>query len=286
MDLIDTRPDRAAGGPGQSGAAAETPARLLEVAMAAARAAAAVHSAHHGRTRVADWSTKGVSDFVSHVDHEAEAETLRVIRSSYPDHGVLAEEGSPRTPAAEAGEWLWIVDPLDGTTNFLHGYPEYCASVAVARGDELLAGAVVASARGDEYTAALGLGARRNDEVIRVSSIDRLEHALIGTGYPFKALDRLPEYQDQFARVLRSTSGIRRAGSAALDLCHVGAGWFDGFWELHLAPWDIAAGSLVVREAGGVITRLETGGRLLAGGGYLAGNRSIHEQLARVILDG
>lgn len=286
MDSIDTRPDRVVGGQGATGTAAETPDRLLDVALGAARAAAAVHTANHGRTLVADWSTKGLSDFVSHVDHEAEAEAVRVIRSAYAHHRIMAEEGSPETPAAEAGEWRWIVDPLDGTTNFLHGYPEYCASIAVARGDELLAGAVVAAARDEEYTAALGRGARRNGEVIRVSSIERLEHALVGTGYPFKALDRLPEYQAQFARVLRSTSGIRRAGSAALDLCHVGAGWFDGFWELYLAPWDIAAGSLVVLEAGGVITRLEAGGRLLAGGGYLAGNRAIHEQLGRVVRNG
>lgn len=285
MDAIDARSDRAAAAGGMTGAAAETPGRLLDVALAAARAAAAVHAARRGRTRVRDWSTKGASDFVTHVDHEAEAEALGVIRAAFPDHGAMAEESAPSPSGAATADWLWIVDPLDGTTNFLHGYPAYCASVAVTQRGALLAGAVVASALGDEFTAARGLGARRNDEPIRVSTIDRLEHALIGTGFPFKALDRLPEYQAQFARVLRSSAGIRRAGSAALDLCHVGAGWFDGFWELVLEPWDVAAGILVVQEAGGVVTRLD-GDDLLAGGGYLAGNPLIHDRLARVVRDG
>lgn len=254
----------------------------LQVALAAARAAAAVHRAHRGRTPVAQWTTKAASDFVTHVDREAEAEALGVIRAAFPGDAVMAEEGAPDPVASMAGR-LWIVDPLDGTTNYLHGYPEYCASVALARDGELVAGAIVA-ADGNEYSAASGGGAYRNGESISVSTIDRLQLALIGTGFPFKALDRLPEYQQQFARVLRSTSGVRRAGSAALDLCHVACGWFDGFWELSLAPWDIAAGALLVAEAGGVVTRLEPG-HLLAGGGYLAGNTTIHEQLGRLIRD-
>jgi myo-inositol-1(or 4)-monophosphatase len=219
------------------------------------------------------------------VDHEAEAEALGVIRSAFPTHAVLAEEGAPAAAAGRDG-WLWIIDPLDGTTNYLHGYPEYCASIAVARGGDLLAGAVVSHGREMEFAAARGLGARRNGEAIAVSSIDRLERALVGTGFPFKALALLDGYQAQFARVLRSTAGVRRAGSAALDLCHVAAGWFDGFWELTLAPWDIAAGALIVQEAGGVVSRLEAGQPLLAGGGYLAGNPMIHEQLGRLVRDG
>lgn len=257
-------------------------ARLLQVALAAARAAADVHRAHRGRTPVAQWSTKAVSDFVTHVDRDAEAEALGVIRAACPDDAVMAEEGAPEVVASMAGR-LWIVDPLDGTTNYLHGYPEYCSSVALARDGELIAGAIVAS-DGTEYSAARGTGARRNGERVAVSGIDRMELALIGTGFPFKALDRLPAYQQQFARVLRATAGIRRAGSAALDLCHVACGRFDGFWELSLAPWDIAAGALIVAEAGGVVTRIEQG-HLLDGGGYLAGNTAIHEQLGRLIRD-
>ena len=243
-----------------------SPASLLSVALDAARAASAVHRAHRGRTRVADWSEKGVADFVTFVDREAEAEALGAIRAAYPVDRVMAEEGSPDVPAD--GGRVWIVDPLDGTTNYLHGYPEYCASVAVAAGGTLLAGAVVTAESGAEFTASLGGGAMRDGDPIRVSTIERL-----------------PDYQAQFARVLRSTSGIRRAGSAALDLCHVAAGHFDGFWELSLAPWDIAAGALLVTEAGGRITRLEGGGGLLDGGGYLAGNITIHEQLGRLLHD-
>ena len=257
-------------------------ARALETALAAARAAARVHRAHRGRTPVTEWTTKATSDFVTHVDRDAEAEALAAIRDAFPDHAVMAEEGAPDAVRSRSGA-LWIVDPLDGTTNYLHGYPEYCASVALAVDGELVAGAVVAS-NGDEYVAARGAGARCNGESLAVSGIDRLELALIGTGFPFKALDRLPDYQRQFARVLQSTSGVRRAGSAALDLCHVASGWFDGFWELSLAPWDIAAGALIVAEAGGVVTRLDSG-HLLDGGGYLAGNPSIHEQLGRLIRD-
>ena len=264
--------------------AAAGPAELRAVALDAARAAAAVHRAHRGRTRVADWSTKGVSDFVTFVDREAEAEALRVIDAAFPGDAVLAEEGAP-VLADYSGERLWIVDPLDGTTNYLHGYPEYCASVGVALGGELLAGAVIAGELSAEYAGARGRGATLNGEPIRVSTIDRLALALIGTGFPFKSIDRLPEYQEQFARVLRSTSGVRRAGSAALDLCHVAAGHFDGFWELSLAPWDVAAGALIVVEAGGVVTRLESGGRLLDGGGYLAGNPAIHDLLGGLLRD-
>ena len=258
------------------------PGELGQVALEAARAAAAVHRAHRRRTTVADWSSKGTSDFVTFVDREAEAEALRVIEAACPGDAVLAEEGAPAAEAG-AGARLWIVDPLDGTTNYLHGYPEYCASVAVSLGGVLLAGAVVAQETGAEYSATRGRGAFLGAERLQVSSIDRLEHALIGTGFPFKSLDRLPEYQAQFAAVLRSTSGIRRAGSAALDLCHVAAGRFDGFWELSLAPWDIAAGALIVQEAGGVVTRLEAGASLLEGGGYLAGNSVIHERLGGLL---
>jgi myo-inositol-1(or 4)-monophosphatase len=266
-----------------SGVQVVGPAELGRVALDAARAAAAVHKAHLGRTRVADWSLKGAADFVTYVDREAEAEALRVIDEVCPGDAVLAEEGSP-AQAVDVAERLWIVDPLDGTTNYLHGYPEYCASVAVGFGGALLAGAVVSSATESEYSAAHGAGAWRNGERLYVSAIERLELALIGTGFPFKALDRLPAYQKQFAAVLRSSSGVRRAGSAALDLCHVAAGHFDGFWELSLAPWDIAAGALLVKEAGGVITRLE-GGALLHGGGYLAGNPVIHDLLGELLRD-
>ncbi|MBX6365304.1 MAG: inositol monophosphatase [Gemmatimonadetes bacterium] len=266
---------------------------LLDLALAAARDAADVHRRHIGRVRLEDWSAKGVSDFVTHVDREAEARIVARIRTAFPDHAILAEEAAsdaghaaagsaPDTPP-HAAEFLWIVDPLDGTTNFLHAYPAYAASVAVAHRGELVAGAVVDSASGAEWTAVRGGGARRDAQPIHVSELGELRHSLIGTGFPFRDLDLLPRYLRQFDALTRRTAGIRRAGSAALDLCHVASGHFDGFWELALAPWDVAAGALIVREAGGLVTDLAGNPDILGGGPILAGNPVIHETLRRLL---
>lgn len=267
---------------------------LLDLALAAARDAAEVHRRYIGRVRLEDWSTKGVSDFVTHVDREAEARIVARIRTVFPDHAILAEEAAsdaghsaggsaPGAPTPPTSEFLWIVDPLDGTTNFLHAYPAYSASVAVAHRGELVAGAVVDSASGAEWTAARGCGAHRDGQPIHVSELGELHHTLIGTGFPFRDLDLLPRYLRQFDALTRRTAGIRRAGSAALDLCHVASGHFDGFWELALAPWDIAAGALIVREAGGLVTDLAGNPDILAGGPILAGNPMIHEKLRQLL---
>lgn len=271
------------------------PRELLLTAIAAARAAVAVHREHLGKVPAAEWSEKGVSDFVTYVDREAEEEIVAVIRAAYPDHIIMAEEG---TGAADTGpgsedadedggdaDWTWVIDPLDGTTNYLHRYPMYAASVAVLRGGEPVAGTVISGATGEEWTASRGGGAALNGEPIRVSDVERLDQALIGTGFPFKALDRLPLYLRQFDAVLRRTSGIRRAGSAALDLCHLATGYFDGFWELVLAPWDIAAGALIAREAGGIVTSPTGELDLLAGGAVLAGNPTIHDALGSLLAE-
>ncbi len=255
---------------------------LLDCALAAARAAVAVHRRHLGQVTSDRWSEKGVADFVTDVDREAEDRILAEIRARFPDHAILAEEGGG--VGSESAEWLWIVDPLDGTTNYLHGYPAYAASVAVAHRGEPVAGVVACAATGEEWWAVRGAGAFHDGRRIRVSGVTDLRLALIGTGFPFKATDRLPDYLRQFDVVLRRTAGIRRAGSAALDLCHVATGYFDGFWELVLYPWDIAAGILIVREAGGVVSSLEDGRDLLAGpGGVLAGNPAIHDALGQLL---
>ena len=260
---------------------------LVATALAAARGAAAVHREHLGRVRVRDWSEKGVADFVTHVDRTAEAQIIEQIRGRFPEHRILAEEetgdrgGSGHV--ADRSGWLWIIDPLDGTTNYLHGYPMYAVSIGVARDGELVAGMVLNSATGQEWTAVRGAGAWLGNDRVRVSPIDALPHALIGTGFPFKALHLLPEYTAQLAAVLRATAGVRRAGSAALDLCHVATGWFDGFWELTLAPWDVAAGALIVREAGGVVTRLDGGDDVIGDGSIIAGNPTIHALLAPLV---
>lgn len=263
---------------------------LLSVAQAAAQAAAAVHRRHLGRVHVADWSEKGAADFVTHVDRAAEAAIAERIRSHFPDHRLLAEEEESERAAASGvtmrglgGGWTWIVDPLDGTTNYLHGYPVYAVSIGVALDGVMQAAVVLNSATDEEWTAVRGGGAFRAGGRATVSEIDTLSRALIGTGFPFKALHLLPEYTRQLDAVLRSTSGVRRAGSAALDLCHVASGWFDGFWELSLAPWDIAAGSLIVQEAGGILTRVDEGKDVLGHGSVLAGNAAIHAALGSLV---
>ncbi len=259
---------------------------LLRTALDAADAAARIHRRHSGRVGVDGAAEKGYSDFVSGVDLEAQRAVLALIRKRHPDHRILAEEedgdadeieGRPSSP-------LWVVDPLDGTTNFLHGHPMYAASVGVFIDGKPSVGAVVCPATGERWWAAPGAGAFRNGRPIRVSTHGELRTALVGTGFPFKVLEMLPEYLEQFDRVLRSSAGIRRGGAAALDLCYLGQGTFDAFWELHLKPWDVAAGIAVVREAGGVVTRLDGSEVGLEEGTILAANSSaMLELLGRVV---
>ena len=260
---------------------------LLSVARDAVREAVAVHRAHLGAVGAEQWSEKGVADFVTFVDREAEARIVARIRAAFPDHAILAEEAATadggRPGAVPARGWVWIIDPLDGTTNFLHRYPMYAASVAVAFRGALRAGAVMNGASGEEWWAVAGGGAFRDGEPIQVSTIDRLPRALIGTGFPFKTIHVLPRYLEQFARLLRGSAGIRRAGAAALDLCHVASGWFDGFWELSLAPWDVAAGALIVREAGGLVTDFEGTDIGVQHGPVVAGNPVMHAWLLEQI---
>ena len=260
--------------------------KLLETARAAAAEAAAVHHRYLRSFGAESWAEKGWADFVTHVDREAEAAIVARIAAEFPGHAVLAEEASTAPGAialAPAGEWLWVVDPLDGTTNYLHAYPMYAVSIAVARLGVLQAAVVLNTASGEEWTATRGGGAFWNGSPIRVSAIDRLEQSLIGTGFPFKVQHLIPEYLPQFGAVLRVTSGVRRAGAAAVDLCHVAMGALDGFWELSLAPWDVAAGALVVREAGGMVTRIDGNQDVIGPGSILAGNPSIHAALGATL---
>jgi myo-inositol-1(or 4)-monophosphatase len=230
---------------------------LLDTAIRAAEAAAAVHGRWAGRIRTSDARRKGRADFVSRVDLEAQEAALQVIGERFPHHPILPEEEDGHTPVPppDDGTPLWIVDPLDGTTNFLHGHPAYVASVGVWIGDEGVVGAVVASATAERWWAGRGAGAWRNGDRIRVSPPCPLEEALVGTGFPFKYPEELPDYLPQLSRVLAASSGIRRGGSAALDLCYLAQGSLDAFWEGTLAPWDVAAGLVILSEAGGVATR-------------------------------
>jgi myo-inositol-1(or 4)-monophosphatase len=260
----------------------------LAVARAAACAAAQVHQSHLGQVKADDWSSKGIADFVTYVDREAEAEIVAHIRRAFPDHAILAEESADgdaahHTHTANSG-WMWIVDPLDGTTNYLHQYPMYCASIALLHDGEPVAAAVVCGASGEEWTSARGDGTYKDGKPISVSATERIERALIGTGFPFKLPHILPQYLQQFEHIIRRVSDIRRGGSAALDLCYVANGYLDGFWELDLRPWDYAAGALMIQEAGGMISGLDGAPEWTAqGGGIIAGNPYVYDQIVRML---
>ena len=250
----------------------------LDTAVVAAQAAAALIGAASPGLGSLEWIEKGAADFVTEIDRGAEARIAEIIATAFPDAILVAEEMTPEVTLV--GEKLtFIVDPLDGTTNFLHGYPQYAVSIGVMQSSELIAAVVLSVARGDLFTARLGHGTYLNGDRVRVSSQSSPARALIGTGFPFKNPEKLDEYIVQFAEVNRRTSGIRRAGSAALDLADVACGRFDGFWELVLAPWDVAAGILLIREAGGIVTDLSGAPSSVSHNSVVAGNPEIHAWL-------
>ena len=230
-------------------------APLLDVALSAARQAAELHREASGTLSSAAWGEKNPSDFVTDVDRGSERIIVDAILGRFPDHRILAEEGTGARAHGD-GAVLWIIDPLDGTTNWLHGYPEYAVSIAALDDGGLRVGVVLNSATGEEFAAVRGRGATLDGSPIRVSAVQELRLALIGTGFPFKRTELIPDYLETLGTVLEATSGVRRAGAAALDLCAVACGRLDGFWEHWLMPWDIAAGALIVREAGGTFGAL------------------------------
>jgi myo-inositol-1(or 4)-monophosphatase len=252
---------------------------LLDLARRAATLAAA-HVQSVERPDSSSWQLKGQSDFVTRVDRETEALIGETLLAETPDATILGEE---LTPDSRHEGLVWVVDPLDGTTNFLHGYPAYGVSIAAALDGDVVAGAVADVTRNALYHAVKDGGAWHGDRKLAVSGVSEPANALIGTGYPFKVLDRLPAYLRQFTTILQRTSGIRRAGAASLDFVDMALGRFDGFWELYLAPWDVAASALIVREAGGVVTDLEGGDDIVRHGAFVAGNPVIHEWLMGVL---
>jgi len=227
------------------------------------------------------WEEKLQFDFVSDVDRRAEQALSDVIAQRHPDARVLGEEFSP-TLEGRTG-LVFVADPLDGTTNFLHGIPWYAVSIAAMIDGELQAGVVLNAANGELFTATAGGGARRNGQPITVSPITDPTRSLIGTGFPFKGDEHVDEYLRMLPRVMRETSGIRRPGAASLDLASVAGGRFEGFWEITLAPWDIAAGILLIREAGGIVTTLEGNPAPVAHTGLVAGNPKIHAWLMEAV---
>ncbi len=259
--------------------------RLLATATRAARAAARIHrdAAREGGHRRVGAKTMH-NDFVTDVDMAAQDAALAVIRARHPDHAIMAEEeGGEHRGDPETG-YTWLVDPLDGTTNYMHRHPCHAASVAVWDAKGPLAAAVDAQALGRVWTAARGQGASENGHPIRVSRTTDLRASLLGTGFPFKAHDAMAPYLRQLERALRSTSGVRRTGAAAIDLAYVANGILDGFWESRLAPWDFGAGALLVTEAGGAVERVEGGPLGPAAGSVMAANSAAALERLRAML--
>jgi myo-inositol-1(or 4)-monophosphatase len=251
---------------------------LLRAAVEAAYAAAQIIATSAAGVATLAWEEKTPSDFVSEVDRASEEIIAATLAKLAPGSRLIGEESSPDLAGAREGT-VFVADPLDGTTNFLHGFPAYAVSIAAMVDGELRAAVVLDVTRDELFTATLGTGAQLNGAPIAVSKLQEPSRALIGTGFPFKQRELIAPYVRQLPGVMASTAGIRRAGSAALDLAAVACGRFDAFWELMLAPWDMAAGMLLVREAGGVVTDLDGAPSRVAHGALVCGNPAMHHWL-------
>jgi myo-inositol-1(or 4)-monophosphatase len=252
---------------------------MLTVAVKAARRAGVIinRAAHDidGLTV----TSKRQNDFVTEVDKAAEVAVIDVLKQAYPGHAILAEESG----ASGKSEYTWIIDPLDGTTNFIHGFPQYAVSIALQHRGVLQQGVVFDPTRNELFTASRGRGAFLNERRIRVAKRERLQESLIGTGFPFRELGSLARYTRMFKSVVAGTAGVRRAGAAALDLAYVAAGRLDGFWEMGLAPWDMAAGTLLILEAGGLVRDFDGEEGFLEKGHIVCGSPKIFGQLLPLI---
>lgn len=250
---------------------------MLNMAVKAARRAGTVIMRHLDRLDGLTIETKGHRDFVTEVDRRAEADIIQVLRTAYPDHAFLAEESG----AQPGDQYLWIIDPLDGTTNFLHGYPQFAVSIALQYKGRLDQAVVFDPVRNELFTASRGQGAQLNDRRIRVSRTNDFQYALLGTGFPFRSNEHLDVWINTFRALMPDCSGIRRAGSAALDLAHVACGRFDGFWEFGLNVWDMAAGCLLIEEAGGRLGDPSGEQNHLQTGDIVSGNPKIYTELLK-----
>ena len=252
---------------------------MLNIAIRAARAGGAVIVRHVDRVDTLVITEKARNDFVSDVDRMAEEVIVDTILRSYPQHAILAEESG----AHGDSEYQWVIDPLDGTTNFLHGLPHYCVSVALLHRGRLDQAVVFDPISQELFTATRGGGAQMDNKRIRASQRKGLKHTLLGTGFPIRQLNHLDSFMASLAAVIPHTAGVRRTGSAALDLAYVAAGRLDGFWEFGLAPWDIAAGALLVREAGGIVTDCEGGENYMDSGNIIAAGPKVIPELGALI---
>ncbi len=248
---------------------------MLNTAVTAARQAGNLISRSFGRVGELQVTNKARNDFVTDVDRLAEQTIIDIIHKAYPSHGFLAEESG----ATDEREYTWIIDPLDGTTNFLHGFPQFAVSIALQHKGELTQAVVYDPISQDLYTASNGGGAQLNNRRILVSQQKGLDGALLGTGFPFKEQQHLDTYLTTFRALFPDTAGIRRPGAASLDLAYLAAGRLDGFWEIALNPWDIAAGALLVREAGGIIGDFSGGKDFLETGNVIAGTPKVYDAI-------
>ncbi len=260
-------------------AMSESYEELLATGVAAANAGAAVLRRYF-RSGDLDVARKADNDFVTRADRESEAAALGEIRRRFPGHRILAEEGGR---GGGGGEYQWLVDPLDGTTNFLQGLPVWCISVACMRGGEVVAGVVLDPPGENLFSAALGSGARWNGRPMAVSGHPGLSGSFLATGYPFRVRATLDVYLGVFREAFLAAKAIRRCGAAALDLAYTAAGVYDGFFEFRLSPWDIGAGVLLVREAGGTVTDVDGGEGFFAGGNVVAGSPAVQRELREIV---
>ena len=253
---------------------------MLTIAVKAAREAGRIITRASSDVSALKVRSKSFNDFVTEVDQAAERAIIQTLQDAYPDHGFLGEESGKSNSDAEN---VWIIDPLDGTTNFLHGFPQYAVSIALQQQGVLTQAVIYDPNRNDLFTATRGRGAFLNDKRIRVSNRAKLQESIIGTGFPFRDFEHLDTYIAMFKDMIKKTTGLRRPGSAALDLAYVAAGWYDGFWEIGLSRWDIAAGGLLIQEAGGIVGDFEGNESWLETGNIAAGNPKVFAQMLQVL---
>jgi myo-inositol-1(or 4)-monophosphatase len=258
---------------------------MLNIALTAARKAGQLILRASEELDMVKVEEKGKNDFVSEVDRRAEDEIIYHIHKAYPEHGIEGEEGGVKEGRNGPSDYVWVIDPIDGTTNFLRGIPHYAISIACKYRGKVEHGLVYDPVRDEAFSASRGRGAKLNDRRIRVSSLKTLDGALIGTGIPFRshADSQLPAYIKSLEAVARETAGIRRAGAASLDLAYVAAGRLDGFWEIGLKEWDIAAGALLVQEAGGMVGDFKGGNTYLNSGNIVAANPKCFKSLLQTV---
>ena len=256
---------------------------MLGIAVRAARRAGAIINRAARDVDVLPVTRKRHNDFVTEVDKSAEQAIIDILHRAYPDHAILAEESGATAGTAGESEYTWIIDPLDGTTNFIHGFPQYAVSIGLKHKGVLAQGVVYDPTKNELFTATRGRGAYLNDRRIRVSKRTQLNETLIGTGFPFRDFADLDEYLPMFREITARTAGIRRAGAAALDIAYVAAGRLDGFWEMGLSPWDMAAGALLVQEAGGLVGDFHGDAGFLDSGRVVCGNPKVFAQLIQIV---